>query len=457
MSTKKTTNTNKNSARKNKVDAPPRVVSREHIGHLQKIRRKRSIAAAMFMTAVVLLLLAVTAAAILYVKDYVSAKPKFAFVTNGSVEHSVGTSVLVVRDEVVFVSNTEGELIALATEGSRVAKTQKIAMVIPEGMEDTILELNNVQQQIVEIERELVLQGKGSGAATIYAEASAEVLPIISMVRSDSLNGDMSNLTSYSSSIQVLMDNRDIQLQEIDFQDDRLSTLRSNEDYFEQQLSTNSITVQAETPGIVSYKLDNLEGILTPQALLNLVSIECEQYIDKSQSVIVSDLAVSKDEAILRISQNEVQYFACVIEGSMTQEFPLDSIHVIRVPSEGIVIEECKVIRSSQSEGGVYVVFQTANQVERLLDRRTVDVEIVQSRTDGLRIPITALIDPDYELGAAQILVNSSGYARSRTVAILDHDREYAIVGPVKGQEAIDTSTIVITNPNTIANGEKVE
>lgn len=457
MSNKKNTGQKNSAVRKNQPDPQHRVVSREHIGHLQKIRRKRAIAAAMFMTAVVLLLLAVTAAAILYVKDYVSAKPKFAFVTAGSVEHSVGTSVLVVRDEIVFISNTEGDLIALATEGSRVAKTQKIAMVIPEGMEDTILELNNVQQQIVEIERELVLQGKGAGAIAIYEESAAEVLPIINMVRSDSLNGDMSNLTSYSSSIQVLMDNRDIKLQEIDFQDDRLSTLRSNEDYLEQQLSSSSITVKAEMPGIVSYKLDNLEGILTPEALLNLVSIECEQYIDKSQSLIISDLAVSKDEAILRISQNEVQYFACVIEGSFTQEFPIDSMHVIRVPSEGIIIEDCKVIRSSQSESGAFVIFQTANQVERLLDRRTVDVEIVQSKTEGLRIPITALIDPDYELGVAQILINSSGYARSRTVAVLDHDREYAIIGLYEGQEAIDTSTIVITNPNTISDGEKVE
>lgn len=444
-------------ARKNQPDTSHRVVSREHIGHLQKIRRKRAIAAAIFLTAVVLLLLAVTAAAILYVKDYVSAKPKFAFVTTGSIEHSVGTSVLVVRDEIVFVSTTEGELIALATEGSRVAKTQKIAMVIPEGMEETIVDLNNVQQQIVEIERELVLQGKGTGAVTIYTEAAAEVLPIINMIRSDSLTGDMSNLTSYSSSIQVLMDNRDIKLQEIDFQDDRLSSLRSNEDSFEQQLSSNSITVKADMPGIVSYKLDNLESKLTPEALLNLVSIECEQYIEKSQSVIVSDLAVSKDEAILRISQNEVQYFACVIEGSSTQEFPMDSLHVIRVPSEGIVIEDCKVIRSSQSENGAYVIFQTSNQVERLLDRRSVDVEIVQSKTEGLRVPITSLIEPDYEAGIAQIFINSSGNAESRTVAVLDHDREYAIIGPVEGLEGVDTSTIVITNPNTISEGEKVE
>ncbi len=444
-------------SRKKQPDASHRVVSREHIGHLQKIRRKRAIAASIFLTAVVLLLLAVTAAAILYVKDYVSAKPKFAFVTTGSIEHSVGTSVLVVRDENVFISTTEGELVALATEGSRVARTQKIAMVIPEGMEETIIDLNNVQQQIVEIERELVQQGKGAGAVTIYEEADAEVLPIINMIRSDSLSGDMSNLTSYSSSIQVLMDNRDIKLQEIDFQDDRLSSLRSNEAYYEQQLSSNSITVKAAVPGIVSYKLDNLETILTPGALLNLVSIECEQYIDKAQSIIVSDLTVSKDEAILRISQNEVQYFACVIEGSNTQEFPMDSLHVIRVPSEGIVIEDCKVIRSSQSESGAYVIFQTANQVERLLDRRTVDVEIVQSKTEGLRIPITALIEPDYEAGVAQILINSSGYARSRTVAVLDHDREYAIIGSVEGLEGVDTSSIIITNPNTISDGEKVE
>ena len=105
----------------------------------------------------------------------------------------------------------------------------------------------------------------------------------------------------------------------------------------------------------------------------------------------------------------------------------------------------------------MFVVFQTPNQIERLLDRRTAEVEIVRSSTFGLRVPRTALVNPDYELRYAKILINSSGYARSLSVNVLDYDREYAIISPIEGFDKPDTSTIVITNPNTLADGEKVE
>ena len=455
--------TRKETVTPNRKEASPpkkntdRTVSREHLGHLQKMRRKRAITGSLFMVVVVMLLSVVTASAILYVKDFVSAKPRFAFVTTGSVEHSVSAEVLIVRSERILQSDTAGSLVALATEGSRVSKTQKLAMVIPDGMETTISELSIVQSQIVEVERELVAKGKGMGAIAVYNETSSEILPIIDMVRIDSMNRDVSNLTSYSSSIQVLMDKRDIRLQNIDFDDERLTVLRRNKQKLETSLSERSAILSATEPGIVSYKLDALEKELTPDLLMIMTSAGCEKYISDATRVILGDLSVEKNHDVLRICQNDFQYFACVIKDMGVVDFPMDSVHTIRVPSEGIVIDECRVIRSAESEGGVFVVFRTSNQIERLLDRRTAEVEIVRSSTFGLRVPRTALVDPDYDLGYGKILINSSGYARALSVIILDYDREYAIISPIVGFDKPDTGTIVITNPNTISEDEKVE
>ncbi|MBN1775955.1 MAG: hypothetical protein JW817_05780 [Clostridiales bacterium] len=434
-----------------------RTVSREHLGHLQTVRRKRAISSALFMVIVVLLLAVVTASAIFYVKDYVAAKPKFAFVTQGSVEHSVSAEVLIIRREAVVSSNTSGSLVTLSTEGSRVSKTQRLAMVIPEGMEDTVIELSGIQSQIVEIERDLVSRGKGMGAVAVYNETAAEIIPLIDMIRVDSFYGDLSNLTSYSASLQVLMDKRDSRLQSIDFDDERLSTLRTNKIRLEQELAAESAIISAIEPGIVSFKLDGLEKELTPETLMTIASLECDKYIKNAQRIIFGDLDIVKDQPVLRICQNELQYFACVIPGMGVSDFPKDSVHTIRVPSEGIVINDCLVIRSSEAIDGVFVVFESQNQIERLLDRRTAEVEIVRSVTEGLRVPRTALIKPDYELGYAKILINSSGYARSLSVKILDYDREYAIISPIQGFNDPNTSTIVITNPNTLSEDEKVE
>lgn len=430
---------------------------REHSGHIEKKRRKSMLTSALFIALIVPLLMAFAGIAVLYVMDYVAAKPAYTFVTTGSVEHTIGASALIVRDEAVYNANTSGDLLAQATEGSRVAKDQSLAMVIPSGSEDILAELRRTEQQIVDIERELMYSGLGEGASSIYADTDTQILPIMNMIRSDAQSGTMANMTSYSSSIQVLMDSRDANLNRIDFNDERLTTLLSNKERLENNLSTQAAYVTSSAPGIVSYKLDGNESVLTYDYIMSMLDVECERIIDNAQSIIPNVTTVESGKPVLRIVQNEVQYFACVIQDGNINDFALETLHAIRVPSEGIVIEDCKVIRSAVSNDGVFVVFSTQNCVERLLDRRTIDIEIVQSKTTGLRVPVTALVDADYDRGYASVLVNESGYARKVTVVIEDYDREYAIISPVEGADKPSEQTIVITNPQTVSEGEKVE
>jgi len=429
----------------------------ERAEHIRATQRKRTITSALFLGVVVVLIMVVTAAAILYVTDYVSAKTNYSFVSNGIIEHSIGATALIIRDEKTFVSDAQGSLVALALEGSRVGKGQKLAMVIPAGMDSTSASLRNIQQQIVDAQRKLMKEGKGSGADTICLEADNEILPIVNMIRSDSISGRLSNLMSYSSSVQVLMDKRDSDLQGIDFQDEQLSALIVSKKDLESTLSSHADTLSANIPGIVSYKLDGFENSLTSKSALEITSEKYADYVQKSKGILSNDLLIEKDEAALRICQNAGQYLVTLAAGCTVMDFPMNSTCSIRVPSEGVVISGCKVIRSIQSQGGVFLVFHTTSQVERLLDRRTAEIEIIRSSTSGLRVPASSLIEADYEKNFAYILYNYSGYAHKLAVTVVDHDREYAIIKPVKGFSEPNLSTIIITNPGTISEGDQVK
>ncbi len=425
--------------------------------HMRSTQHKRTITSALFLSVIVILIMVVTAAAILFVTDYSMAKPNYSFVSNGTIEHSIGATALIIRDEQTFTSTAQGSLVALALEGSRVCKDQNLAMVIPSGLDSTSASLRNIQQQIVDTQRSLMKLGKGSGSDTICLEADNEILPIVNMIRTDSLADSLSNLMSYSSSIQVLMDKRDSDLQSIDFQDEQLSALILRKNDLQSTLSAQADTLIADIPGIVSYKLDGFEDTLNSAFALTITPDQYSDYVKKSKGILSNDLTIKKDEPALRICQNAEQYLATVVAGKSITDFPMDATCSIRVPSEGIVISDCKVVRSIQSTGGVFVVFKTTSQVERLLDRRTAEIEIIQSSTSGLRVPASSLIDANYVSGYAQILYNSSGYARKLTVTVIDHDREYAIIAPVQGFDSPNLSTIIITNPSTISEGDKVE
>jgi hypothetical protein len=424
---------------------------------MAKMRKRENLRVAFNTFLSILILTGFVVISVLYIEDYVSAKPTYAFATEGSIEHTIGASALVVRNETVMTSTFTGELMTQATEGSRVAKGQHLAMVIPEDMERTIADLQNVEQQIVDLERQLMNQGKGVAAREVFSQANEEIRPTITMIRQDAILNKLNNMTSYSSSIRVLMDKRDVNLKDIDFEDEQLTTLRANETALRTQLETRANSIYADMPGIISYKLDGHETDITYQLLMDMVDSKCEELISQSSSIITSDLNIKQNEPVLRIVQNDVQYFACLLKNAPMEEFQLGSNHVIRIPAEGISISDCKVIRCSVTRDGLLVVFETSNQVERLLDRRTVNIEIVQTKTTGIRVPVSSLANADYDRGIATIFVNESGYARGYTVQIKDYDREYAIIAPLEKAEIPSISTIVITNPQTVKEGDKVE
>ena len=433
-------------------------VGEERRKHMAKMRKRDSLRAAFNAFLSILILTGMMIIAVLYVEDYVSAKPTYAFATQGTIEHTIGANALVVRNESVINSTHTGALLAQATEGSRVAKNQLLALVIPDGMESTLTDLQNVEQQIVDIERQLMNQGKGVAAKAIFTETNEEIHPIITTIRQDALLNNLNNMTSYSSSIRVLMEKRDTNLKDIDFEDEQLNTLRNSESNLQTQLKNRANSISANEPGIVSYKLDGQEEIITLDLLMNMVDTKCEQLIKDSSSIITGDLQIKQNEPVLRIVQNDEQYFACLLKNASMDEFKEDSVHVIRIPSEAISIADCIVIRCAVTRDGLMVVFKTSNQVERLLDRRTVDIEIVQTSTSGIRVPVSSLADADYDRGIATIYVNESGYAKGYTVQVKDYDREYAIIAPIDDKQTVPSiSTIVITNPSTVKEGDKVE
>ena len=433
-------------------------VGEERQRHMSKARKREALTMSFNAFISILILTVVMVISVLYVVDYVAAKPTYAFATQGTIEHTIGATAIVVRNETVMPSQYSGALLSQATEGSRVAKGQLLAMVIPEGMGEMLADLHNVEQQIVDRERQLMAQGKGSGAKVIFSETNEQIKPIVTMIRQDALQMTLNNMNSYSSSIRVLMEKRDADLNDIDFEDEQLSSLRSSEQALKNQLETRASSIYASEPGIVSYKLDGHEEDIPLTLLLDMVDTKCEELINSCNGVITSDLSVKQNEPVLRIVQNDVQYFACEIKGASISQFGLNSLHTIRIPSEGITISECKVIRSSVTRAGMLIVFETSNQVERLLDRRTVNIEIVQTQESGIKIPVSALVDADYDMGVATIFVNESGYAKGYPVRIKDYDREYAIVAPLEENGTVPSiSTIVITNPKTVKEGDKVE
>lgn len=413
------------------------------------------------IVSVLLILMAATVLmfVIHHLYNYIAAKPETSFISEGSIEHTIGARALIVRHESVVASGTTGDLVTQVAEGSRVARDQSIAMVVPEQSQTLVADLRNLQSQISDIQQDLIENGQAEGAGAIYNEINGSIEPIVDMMRADVMNGNISDLSSYSSSITVLLSQRESELSDLTFDDARLRTLRSDAQSVESRLQQSSTMVTATEPGIVSFKLDGQESELTFDMILSADPSDIRTRINSSTGIITSDLYIEQDEGIARIVKNEMQYIVCFLNGSgaSLDAFSVGSLHTINVGSEGISIGKCKVERVENTNNGILVVFSTTRYVEDLLDLRTVDIEVVINETDGLRVPVGSLVNPDYDRQVATIYVNNEGFCDSVDVLIMDSDREFAIIAPIGDSSVPNMQTVIITNPSSIKPGEKVE
>ena len=240
--------------------------------------------------------------------DYIAEKPNFSFVTTGAVEHTIGAKALIVRDEDTINAVAAGELVTQITEGSRVAKGQSLAIVVPDNMKSAVTDLRNVQSQISDVQQELILAGNVAEADIIYRNYNKNLSAILDSVRFDSMGGNLTNMSSYSASVSVILDEREDEMSKINFDDERISVLRSEEKVYEAQVEKYATVVEAHRPGIVSFRLDGKEELLDYDSFLTMPAAEIKGYLNNSVGAITADLSVDENAPACRIAQNESQY-----------------------------------------------------------------------------------------------------------------------------------------------------
>ena len=217
-------------------------------------------------------------------------------------------------------------------------------------------------------------------------------------VRFDAMNGNLTNAASYSASLNVVIEEREDEMSKISFNDDRLKVLRDDEKLYSSQLQRDATVINANKPGIVSFRLDGNEGAIEYATFLNMPLNDIRKLINDSKGAITSDLYVKEGKGAVRIAQNESQYLTVNLSknDAAMSDFAVGTKHDINVRSEGISIDDCEVVRCEEDSSGMLITFKTARAVESLLDRRTVEIEIVITESSGMKASVASLVDVEY-------------------------------------------------------------
>lgn len=338
-------------------------------------------------------------------------------IENGNLSEEENAVGYVIRQETVIQGNNyKNGMIQIKSEGERVAKgdpvfryysnneenlvkkIQELDIKIQDAManekdlfsSDMKLLENQVQEKLLEVEKLKDVQKVAEYKKDINAKITKKA----------KIAGDLSPSGSY---IRKLIEERSM---------------------YESSLNSGSEYINAPESGIVSYRVDGLEQVLTPESFQTLNKKFLEDLKLKTGEMIAS----SKESG--KIVNNFEGYIVTSLLTEKSEQIKVgDSVKLRLSNSEEIT---AKVEYITEEENSRLIIFKITNGLELLANYRKITFDIIWWSYTGLKVPNTALVSEissqDEQKQVYYIIRNRAGYTDKIPVKVLKQNSSYSII-----------------------------
>ena len=374
----------------------------------KKIRKGR-------VFAVVLILALVFIYAVYLVAKLVQNPTNTFMVTNGKISQEESDIGYIIREEtVVKGQNYKNGMVKIKNEGEKVAKGDSVFRYYSSGEEEL---KNKIAELDVEI-KSLMQNEKSSFPSDVKlleSQIEKELDSIYGVNNAQKIQEYKKNINSYITKKAKISSPSN----------SRLKELLSQREEYENRLTSDSENVNAPESGIVSYRVDGLESVLTTEDFTKFNKSFLQDLKLKTGQTVASNEEVGK------IINN---YQCYIVFNSNTNEAKNSKVGdtiKIRVQNSDTLKASVENIIDEDDESKTITV-KIANDVEKLIAYRKISFDIIWWDAEGFRIPNEAIKE---ENGLSYVVRNRNGYYNKMLVKILKQNDEYCIVRQYKTEE----------------------
>ncbi len=350
-------------------------------------------------------------------------------VESGKIYKEEATTGYILRDEQIIQSeNSESDIVHLKTEGKKVANGEAVYRYSVSNEQ----ELNeNIQKLDVQIQE--ALQKENTLFSTDIKLLETQIEATLDDVYE---NTNIAQIEQYKKNIADSITKKAKIAGESTPSGSYIKQLIQQRSNYEKQLNENSKYVYSTKSGIISYRVDNLESVLTVGDFSYLNKAFLESLNLKTGQIIATS----------RTNAKIINNFNCYVAStSKTQEALNSKVGdnvKLRLPSSEEISAEI-VYKINESDDEVLLVFEMNESVESLVNYRKIALDIIWWSDSGIKIPNSAL---HYEGDFAYVIRNRAGYEEKILVKVLRKNDKYSIVENYSTQEleeaGYDVSTI---------------
>lgn len=343
------------------------------------------------------------------------------FVEMGMVQEEEQAVGYIVRDETVLKGeNYKNGIEQIKTEGEKVAKDEEIFRYYSNNEEGLVEKIKELDAKIDEaMSEESILPSQDTQSLeqqidktinTLYGESDLtkiqEAKQEISnnMTKKARITGELSPSGSY---LNKLIDERS---------------------QYENELNSNAEYLTATKSGIVSYRVDGYESVLTTEDFSKYTKEFLESLNLRKGQIIPTSNESGK------IIDNYYCYIVCVLDSDYARDAEVGDKVTLRLPSGSEV--DATIEYKTEEDNDYILTFKIKNGVEELISYRKISFSIIWWSETGLRIPNSAISTEERNGNEVKYVTRTRlGYQDKILIKILASNEKYSIVTKYTSEE----------------------
>jgi putative membrane fusion protein len=313
-----------------------------------------------------------------------------------------------VRDEKIILSNEEGAIDYLRTDGEKVAKDSVVATIyVSEGDIDTLQTIKSIEQKIESLNfAQSPAQIMVSDPLDIEGLIKEQIMQLSKSV----YNHDISDVGDIKEEISMLVNRKRLAIKEVENFNDEINELKTEKKQLTGKLTNKITDIKTPISGYFSSQIDGFETLLTPKIIGDLTALDIlsmQQFKTKG---------VKPEGAIGKIITDFEWYFITLLDEAQAKSLNIGTRVQLSFPfASGEKVKTTVYNIGHATDGMVPVGLKSDIIVDGLNLMRHQTVELILNSYTGIRVPTGAVRIVDGQKGV-YVLIGSQAVFKPITV-----------------------------------------
>ncbi len=374
-----------------------------------------------FIIIIIILLMAV----LFFNSDALSDKTTFT-VINGTIEKSCDSECMIVKDETIIDYDKSSSIVTSIEDGTRVAKDGIVAVYKNSENNEYEESIQKIDEQISTLIKDLPYT-----YSTEIVNIDKQINLVIkeayetnSYIKMLEYKNKINNLTSRKVEILANLSPDGSKIQELVKQ--RADIISKSKE--------SSKNIKSNVSGIVTYKIDTLEGLLDSKNIESASFQDLDEFFLKYENT-------KNNEFGIKIVDNFKAYVVSKIDISMKDYAVSGKNYKLKLNDNANIEIPAYLLKTIQAEDKdyFYAVFEIYNYIEHLINSRIESLKIIWNTTQGMMVVKDAIKTSDDGRYSYVTLIYGGKYidvpikvkAESDVTCIIENlnDEEYVNLG----------------------------